>query len=127
MLWKGKNIESMGDLIDAVTGCINREEAQEFMAQYRAESPYARENIGYLAGYLSREQATRVFDWFEVSHPVFGTSFPTAEEAFAAGLKMGELSQKYGAEKAMQMLGYTTATNPWYVGIKDILGDFTRN
>lgn len=126
-IWHGKNLKTTGDLIDAVVACQSREEAQEFMRAYRAISPYARENIGYMAGYLSREQATRVFEWFEVSHPVFGTTFPTAEEAFKAGLKMGELSQKYGSKKAMQMLGYTTADSPWHVGISDILGDFTRN
>lgn len=125
-IWRGRNLEKMGDLIDAVIKCQSREEAQEFMAAYESVSPYARENIGYMAGYLSHEEATRVFDWFAVRHPVFGTTFPTAKEAFEAGLKIGELSQKYGAEKAMQMLGYSTTKSPWHVGISDLLGDFTK-
>lgn len=131
MIWKGKNIENISDFIDAVTGCNNKEEAQEFMSQYQIESPYAKDNIGYLAGYLPREQATKIFDWFEVCHPIFGTSFPTAEEMFKAGLKLGELVQKHGIKKAMQMSNLSKNNldkdNSWHVGIKDIFDDFARN
>lgn len=130
--WQGRNLEKMGDLINAVLNCKSREEAQAFMRAYRAVAPnVANQNIGYMTGYFSREEATRVLDWFGVSHPIWGTSFPTPEEAFAAGLKIGELSKQYGAEKAMQMLGYgnsaSESDNPWHIGISDILGDFTQN
>lgn len=45
-------------------------------------------NLGYWTGYYSDEVAERVFKLFEhrkVSHPIFGKSRPTAEEAFGAG------------------------------------------
>ena len=121
MIWKDKEIKTMGDILNTVQTCQNRAEAQDFMFQYRQENPYAKENIGYLAGYMSHEDATKIFEWFDCEHPVFGNTFPTAEEAFKAGLKICELSNKYGSKKALEMLGYTKQPSPWHIGINEIL------
>lgn len=58
-----------------------------------APEAVAASNIGYVMGYGTPEQRERVyglFSAFNVSHPVFGRSEPTASEAFAAGRRRGE-------------------------------------
>ena len=47
-------------------------------------------NLGYFAGYYDHETMSRVNRLFQLSHPVFGTEFPTQKEAFNAGRKAGE-------------------------------------
>ena len=44
-----------------------------------------RSNIGYYAGYLDRETQLRIYDLFDVDHPIFGRKQPTADEAFQMG------------------------------------------
>lgn len=47
-------------------------------------------NLGYWAGYYSDEHRVAVRKIFGSSHPIFGDKFPTPEEAFKIGLKLGE-------------------------------------
>ena len=49
-------------------------------------------NIGYYAGYYDDETAGRVRRLFGAAHPIFGTTRPTAEEAFAKGKDLAEKS-----------------------------------
>ena len=53
-----------------------------------------RSNLGYYAGYWDNETRERVERLFKCAHPVFGSIAqngpPTAEAAFAAGVKAGE-------------------------------------
>ncbi len=49
-----------------------------------------RDNLGYYAGYYSTETQSRVNRLFKTTHPVFGDTKPTAEEAFEAGKVRGE-------------------------------------
>lgn len=44
-----------------------------------------RSNLGYFSGYCDRETAERVFLLFDCSHPIFGRTRPTDEEALKAG------------------------------------------
>jgi hypothetical protein len=91
MEWNGKQLETIGDLGNAIAAIVRdgtREDAQQFMAAYRAETPHAATNVGYMAGYHDADTARRIWDWFECAHPVFGTYIPTAEEAFAAGQRL---------------------------------------
>lgn len=92
MKWKGKEIRTVGDMMNfGIDACATKEEAQEFMRLYVAEFPgSARQNIGYLASYYDRENRHRIFDWFDVVHPFFGREDPSAEEAFAAGKRWAE-------------------------------------
>lgn len=78
------------DLIDEdlerTKGSRNREEAVSI----------AHSNLGYYAGYHSRETRVAVKNVFGSSHPVFGDTFPTPKEAFEMGMKLGE---KWKSEK----------------------------
>lgn len=62
-VWKGKSLDTIGELLDAVAACESREEAERFMAEYRAVSPHADVNIGYIAGYCSPEECKQILDW----------------------------------------------------------------
>ena len=73
-----------------IAQCKTKEEAQEFMRLYRAENPYADENIGYVLGYYSPAERARLQDWFGVTHPVFGKSIFAPEEAYEAGRRFYE-------------------------------------
>jgi hypothetical protein len=57
-----------------------------------------RENLGYWAGYYDNETRERVERLFRCEHPVFGSIAkngpPTPEQAFAAGVRMGERLRK---------------------------------
>lgn len=73
MNWKGKELKNVRDLLDyGVRACATAKEAQDFMLDYRAYSPFADENIGYITGYLDGAEACRIQEWFGVVHPVFG-------------------------------------------------------
>lgn len=90
MNWKGQELSTLGDLMrKGIDKCANPEEAQEFMRLYRVENEYADENIGYLSGYYDSDNMRRIQEWFGVAHPIFGSSVPSPEEAFAAGKEMG--------------------------------------
>lgn len=47
-------------------------------------------NIGYVTGYASAETARRVNNLFKTAHPIFGNTRPTPEEAFKAGINLGQ-------------------------------------
>ena len=116
MIWKGRELKNMGDLMSyGIERCDNREEAQEFMRLYEQENVHARENIGYIAGYFSTEQADKIYDWFGVQHPIFGTSHPSAEDAFRAGCRLGEMT-KNGMSATQAMDALKREKSEWYVG-----------
>jgi hypothetical protein len=51
----------------------------------------ALQNIGYLTGYYSREEAARLLDLFETKHPIFGAikDWPTnPDDILRLGIKM---------------------------------------
>lgn len=74
MIWKGKKLETTEDFMKyGIDACASKEEARVFIRQYVLEDYHARANIGYLAGYYNREDQERIFDWFDVVHPIYGT------------------------------------------------------
>jgi hypothetical protein len=73
MEWDGKPLGTIGELLDAVCAVGSRDEAQRFMAAYRAETGHAAANIGYIAGYCDPETCKRIWDWFSCAHPIFVT------------------------------------------------------
>jgi hypothetical protein len=115
MQWKGRTLSTYGDLINAVTGCRSPQEAQEFLLAYQAINPHARDNIGYMIGDVDRDVGRRIIEWFGCEHPIFGTTFPTAQEAFEAGMKLGETMRLHGVEAAKKLLKRRNP-NPWFVG-----------
>ena len=94
MIWKRKELVTVGDIIEAVEAIRSRKDAHKFMKLFRIETPHADDNIGYISGYCKNPK--RILDWFQVSHPIFGKTLPTAREAFLAGMVWGAL----GKEKA---------------------------
>lgn len=86
MIWKGRELRTIGELMTGgIDQCATPDEAQAFMAAYRSVNPHADVNIGYLSGYYSQSEARRIREWFGVTHPIFGHTEPSAEQAFEAG------------------------------------------
>ncbi len=92
-----------GDILTPTKEVENREEAKiyfeayvAYLAEHQANgepgmqgydpTAVASANIGYYSGYFDNETMSRVQDLFDVSHPVFGRSIPTAKEAFDTGV-----------------------------------------
>jgi hypothetical protein len=89
VIWKGKDLETYGDVLDAMAAITDRDEAQEFKRAYTEQFPdVADNNLGYLAGYCSNDEMLRIFDLFDVEHPIFGRTIPTSLEALRAGFDL---------------------------------------
>jgi hypothetical protein len=90
MKWKGKELKSKGDYVDALQTIVNQALADEFMELARDEDEdHADENIGYMIGYLGAQDQERLYLLCEVEHPIFGRRVDiSAEEAFAMGMAM---------------------------------------
>lgn len=84
-IWKGVNIEKLGQLVDAIGALQSREEAQDFIAAYRAVNPHADANAGYVTGYLNPQRAEELRGWMNTAHPIFGMKSPTMAAALEAG------------------------------------------
>jgi len=94
--WKGREMNNLGDLVSALGGLTDPEEAVAFKEAYaralrasgvsRIEvTKLASDNLGYLCGYLGRADMLRLLHWLDVDHPVFGRTPMTPEDAFKAG------------------------------------------
>lgn len=96
MIWKNRTLSTIGDLMNAISPIDTDEEAAEFMAAYRSAEgeEVADANIGYLSGYFSRDRMREIQQRFGVTHPVFGTDTPTAEEALAKGIEWGRRARE---------------------------------
>lgn len=101
--WYGESLESMNDIWEEVVHIVELGDellAKEFIDDYGTfiESTnecedgrwVAMQNIGYMAGYYDEDIRQKVYQFFEVEHPIFGTRTPTPEEAFEEGKKLGE-------------------------------------
>jgi hypothetical protein len=100
---------TLGDLLDDITQITDKENAKEYFGDYvkniqstlkekyikfgeslnQAAVRIAKSNIGYIAGYCGKETYERIMNLFDTSHPVFGTNYPTPEEAFTMGVDHG--------------------------------------
>lgn len=90
------------ELLDKLVQIQTKEEAQQFLNLYEKENPHARINIGYAAGYLSKEQREKVYNLFGVDHPFLREDM-SFEEIIAVGKKLAEDTKKYGAKEAMRI------------------------
>lgn len=107
LVWKGKSLASMEDILLAILSAKDKEEAQQIFNGYVSwgapkglTEKTARENIGYFAGYFTESDRLRVFELIGAVHPVFGNNFPTAQDAFQMGLERGrELAEKHRGNK----------------------------
>ena len=72
-VWKGKELKTVGQIMEAAARLKSLKEGQAFMKLARESSPHADANIGYCTGYLDGKAAARVLRFTKTSHPVFGT------------------------------------------------------
>lgn len=95
-IWSNEEINTMGQTMDAAIKAMDDGLAAEFKKAYVAsiDSPEAEEivnaNLGYMSGYYSPDMAKRIMEAYATVHPVFGSSIPTPEEAFNAGVAMAK-------------------------------------
>lgn len=92
-IWKGKKIETAGELCSALNS-LTEDEAPAFRKAAEGFGPVALSNIGYCIGYLDRETRRKLYKWLDVEHPIFGKTEPTPDEAFEMGKKLGEKARK---------------------------------
>jgi hypothetical protein len=92
MIWKGRPLTTPEEFMRyGIDCCADAQEARQFMREYVIEKPSeARANIGYLTGYYGLEDRRRIFDWFEVVHPIFGRRELSPEECFKLGMAIGD-------------------------------------
>ena len=105
--WQGKALATYGQIATAMRRIYEITDSEErqrtadaFMAAYRAVSPHADANVGYLTGYEGHETMVGMLRLFRVNHPVFGPAEladrVTPEGAFAAGQAIGERMRREG-------------------------------
>lgn len=85
LIWKGRELRTIGELTDAIAALESREEAQRFIAAYRAVSEHADVNAGYVTGYLGPQRANELREWMGTPHPISGMKSHTPEQAVQAG------------------------------------------
>lgn len=81
MIWRGKEVDTVGALVGALSRLREQPEADEFMRLYRAEYPEnADANVGYVIGYIgggdaaSQAERERIHNLVRVQHPIFAAS-----------------------------------------------------
>ena len=97
MMWKGQSLTTMHEVFEAALKCENKKEAEQFLQTYvksGVSEVVAKSNLGYFAGYYDEETSKKIYDLFGAAHPVFGMTWPTPEEAFKMGVKLGEKLKK---------------------------------
>lgn len=92
IIWKGRELRTMGQTMDAVIEIAksgSADEAIAFMEAYEkiAAPDVVRKNIGFGAGYYAPETAELIFQVFNVRHPIFGRNM-AVDPAWALELGM---------------------------------------
>jgi len=107
---RGKDM-TFSELLDPIATIETKEEAEEYkaclieyyMTEYGKSHDeavrVAKTNIGYWAGYYDEATAKRIWELFNTKHPVFGTSWPTLDEALKAGLAIGRSRRRHEEKK----------------------------
>jgi hypothetical protein len=76
---------AIGDYLSLCLKCKTKEEAELFLVKYRKIEPeYADQNLGYVFGYCSAEDRTKLYKLFPVNHPIFGSVFGREREGAKA-------------------------------------------
>ena len=91
---------TIGEMYDPAMEITDQQEADEyfeacvqrgvtFFGQTLEEATrIQRGNLGYYAGYCDTETMQRINRLFKTTHPIFGDTQPTAEEAVEAGKRL---------------------------------------
>jgi hypothetical protein len=95
MFWKGKEIKTIDNAMEALRDIHTKEEAAEYLRLAKEEGPYAEQNIGYLFGYFNRDRWKELSELFGVLHPLFGDNYNlTDDEILQMGIARGEASKR---------------------------------
>lgn len=105
---EGDKSPTIGGILTALCNIEEPEDIRKFVKEYEQdmllhgdpeikgrEIEIARQNIGYILGYLGEKDRNRIYAALpNVSHPVFGAGFgrghdPTPKEAIEKGEEMG--------------------------------------
>lgn len=102
-----KKVLTYGECLDPIFKITDKADAMQYKKDYVAfiqKAPLkdgmtaeeiANANIGYYAGYGSKEDRKRIEELFKCSHPVFGSiatnGAPTPEQAFEMGVKLSKV------------------------------------
>ena len=93
--------KTYAELMNEVLACENQDEAKALVDRegirlnkergmaYAEAVSLTLGNIGYLAGYYDKETYHEILSLFDTSHPIFGTNYPSPEDAFEMGKKAG--------------------------------------
>lgn len=92
MQWKDETYCKITDIIDKALS-LEGAEQREFVKEFCALGPYARQNVGYFSGYYNEEKARKIMEVFETSHPIFGSHRPSAQEAYEMGKSLGKTAK----------------------------------
>lgn len=109
-VFRGVSIGTDADILDTMLLLARsgtRLDAMEFIDDYAAwlrkaghgdEDPYklAVDNLGYLCGYATRDEAEVLYDFFEIEHPILGREGHkmTSMEIFQRGVQYMECHMK---------------------------------
>ena len=111
MNYKGKELDTMGELFDFALKLAKEEdktESQEFFREYvkqisiknnyslEKSTEIAKLNLGYFAGYYNQDVCDLIYKTYNCSHPIFGNKpFEVSpEEAYKKGLERGKSLMK---------------------------------
>lgn len=107
-LFRGVEVNDNDDVLSTMQLIVNSGttmDAMEFIDDYATYlatfghgDPYqvAKDNLGYLIGYLERDEAKEAYHFFEIGHPLLGDT-PwelDAEDIFKKGMEWGEAMKK---------------------------------
>ncbi len=90
MVWDGKALRTIGELLDAIMGLRDEQEGGRFMAEYRAVNIHAVQNVGYIIGYLGQPDRDRAYQMTRTVHPIFGGYEVSVEEVLSMGQRIGQ-------------------------------------
>ena len=71
-VFEDKEVNTVGELLDAAVESMRNGKAAEFLAAYRAVNEHANANLGYVIGYCSDPLRSDLYKAYGVQHPIFG-------------------------------------------------------
>lgn len=81
-IWKGRKLRTIQDVMSEISTIRRKPIAQKFLLCYLKINPSAKDTIGYVAAYYDFETCMRIWELFDVRHPIFGRAYPTPQKAF---------------------------------------------
>ncbi len=73
LVWEGRDVATIGDLLTAASKAADERKAADFLAAYREANPeHADANLGYVIGYTSADERQRLYEAYDLTHPMLG-------------------------------------------------------